>query len=119
MILKWVQSMTGAGRAEPAEQAAGEEGKAKQKRESKLIDVAHEALRLDRESLDGLVRIGVPNAQREKIKGKVRKKIWDAVSEGFDAVDGDMVEEITERVVDAAENDPVYKKMFDLEDVER
>ncbi len=118
MILKWVQSVTGAGRPETTAQAANEENKAKEKSESKFFDVAHEVIRRDRENLEGLVRMGVPNAQREQLKGKVRKKVWDAVGDGFDAVDGDMVEEITERMVDVAENDPFYKKMFIGEEAE-
>ena len=113
MILKWVRSMTGAARTNATEQAAADESKAKQKRDAKLFDVAHEAMRRDRESLEGLVKLGVPNAQREQMKGKVKKKVWDAVTEGFEAVDGDMVEEITERIADAAEADPFYKRMFD------
>lgn len=118
MILKWVQSMTGVGRPETTAQAASHEGRVKEKRDSKLVDVAHEVLRQDRESLQGLVRMGMSNVQREKVKGKVKKKVWDAVSENFAMADGDMVEEVTERIVDATENDPYYKKMFVEEETE-
>jgi len=115
MVLKWIQSITGnGGRAELLHQGAVE--KRKEKKETKLVDVAHEVLRRDRESLEGLVRIGWPNVQRENFKGKVRKKVWEKVSGGIGTEDVDMVEEITERIVDASEADPYYQEMFDKDE---
>lgn len=112
MVLKWIQSMThGAGRAEVLSQGADE--KRKEKRETKLVDVAEEVLRKDRENLQGLVRIGWPNVQREDFKGKVRQKVWEMVSSGFDTTDIDIVEEVTERIIDASEADPYYREMFE------
>lgn len=119
MVLKWIQSTTSHVRPETAQQAANEEYKAKEKKESKLIDVAHEVMRKDQDNLNGLVRIGLSNVKREKLRGKVRKKVWEVVSEGFGTADSDdMVEEITERMVDAAENDPYYKKMIAADDAD-
>ncbi len=112
MVLKWIQLLTGgASRAEVLQQGAVE--KRKNKRDTKLIDVDHEAMRTDRQNLNGLVRIGWPNVRREAFKGKVRKKVWDVVSGGLDTSSLDMVEEITERIVDASEADPFYRDMFD------
>jgi len=90
--------------------------KRKEKKETKLIDVAHEVMRKDRQSLEGLVRVGWPNVNREKFKGKVREKVWDTISGGIDTSDVDMVEEITERITDASEADPYYREMFDGDD---
>ena len=112
MVLKWIQSMTRSSqRAEVLGQGAVE--KRKKKKETKLVDVAHEVLRKDRQNLEGLVRIGWPNVQREKFKGKVRERVWDTISGGVDTSEVDMVEEITERIVDASEADPYYQEMFD------
>ncbi len=112
MVLKWIHSLTGgAGRAEVLHQGAVQ--KRKDKRETKLVDVDREAMRTDKQNLSGLVRIGWPNVRRETFKGKVRQKVWDVVSGGMDTGNIDMVEEITERIVDASEADPFFKEMFE------
>lgn len=117
MVIKWLQSVTGAAQAEAAKRQDEEERRVR--RDSKLVDVAHEAVKqstaTDQEALDGLVRMGWPNVQREKFKGKVRKKVWELVSDENGTADTGMVEEITERIADVAEVDPFYKKMFDRE----
>jgi hypothetical protein len=100
-----------AGRAEVLSQGADE--KRKEKRETRLVDVAEEVLRKDRKNLEGLVRIGWPNVQREDFKGKVKQKVWEMVSGGFDTTDIDMVEEVTERIIDVSEADPYYRAMFE------
>lgn len=101
--------------AQAAKQADDENRKTRN--DSKLIDVAYEAMRekaaADRDTLDALIRMGWPYVQRENFKGKVRKKVWEQVGETFETVDDDMVEEITERIVDAAESDPFYKRLFE------
>ncbi|MFH1830398.1 MAG: hypothetical protein ABH871_06455 [Pseudomonadota bacterium] len=114
MVLKWIQSLTSqAGRAEVLGQGAVENSK--NKRETKLVDVDHEAMRADKQNLDGLVRIGWPNVRREAFKGKVKKKVWDVISGGVDTAELDMIEEITERIVDASEVDSYYRDMFEDE----
>lgn len=80
------------------------------------VDVAHkvlaeEAQRRHRE-LEGLVKFGWPIVQREKMKKRVRRKVWEVVASAFRQPDDDMVEEITERIVEVAEIDPTYEKMF-------
>jgi len=112
MVLKWIQSMTRpTGRAEVLQQGAVENRK--NKKETKLVDVAHEVMRKDRQSLEGLVKVGWPNVKRDKFKGKVRRKVWDTITGGIDTAEVDMVEEITERITDASEADPYYREMFD------
>lgn len=115
MIMKWIQSIRRPQeRAEVLQQGAVE--KRKDKKETKLVDVAHEVMRKDNQSLEGLIRVGWPNVRREKFKGKVRSKVWDAISGGVDTSDVDMVEEITERITDASEADPYYREMFDKDE---
>lgn len=119
MILKWIQSMGSGATLKASEQGDEEERKAR--RDSKLIDVAHEALieraANDHATLKALAKLGMHGVKREQFKGKVRKKVFDVVSEesGFPADEG-MIEEITERIVDAADADPFYKKLFDPEE---
>ncbi|MFH0800446.1 MAG: hypothetical protein V2A66_09750 [Pseudomonadota bacterium] len=114
MILKWIQSVSRAVETKAAEQGEAEDRKAR--RDSKLIDLPHEVLSeraaRDRDTLDTLVRLGWPHVIRERFKGKVRKKVWEVVSDEAEVADPDMVEDITERIVDAAEVDQYYRKMF-------
>lgn len=115
MILKWIKSVVETPKNEAIQQGAIEE--AKKQKESKLIDVAQEALREKaaehRADLDGLVKYGWPHVQREKFKGSVRKRVWDLVKRNIGAEDDEIVEEVTERIVDAAEVDPYYQKLFE------
>ena len=119
MILKWIQS-SGAGAEAMAAKAKDDEER-KSRKDSGLVDLAHEALvrraAKDKNALDGLVRMGVPAVKREMLKGKVRGKVWDVVGSGSLPADSEMVEEITERITDAAESDPFYKRMFSADGV--
>lgn len=120
MVLKWIKSVTsGAIQAEAARRADDEERKIR--KESKLVDVAHEAMNEkaaeDRAMLEGLIRMGWPNVQREKFKSKVRRKVWEVVGEAGNVFDPEMIDEVTERIVDCAEADPFYKKMFEKKEV--
>lgn len=116
MILKWIQQGGQGLEARAAQQKDDEERKSR--KDAHLIDVAHEALSTeraaqDRADLAGLVRQGLPNVQRERFKGKVRSKVWGVVSEKVGGEVSEMVDEITERIADAADADPFYKKLFD------
>ncbi|MBI4211083.1 MAG: hypothetical protein HY540_00450 [Deltaproteobacteria bacterium] len=61
--------------------------------------------------LETLVKTGWPVVNRNRVKERVRRSVWKIVSDAFHAPDPEMVEEITERIVDAAEVDPYYAKM--------
>jgi len=110
-MIKWIHSVTDTGnRADVVEQGSEEERKAR--KETKLIDVAHEVMRSRSQRLDGIVSDGGAGQDRKEFKGKVKQKVWETVDENFGCTDEEMVEEITERVVDAAETDPFYKRLF-------
>ncbi len=114
MIFKWIKS--GASKTNNNVISIQADGKDRKRRgDSKLIDVAYEAMSREQKELDHLVKTGWPVAHRKKFKSKVKQKVWDTVSQSFDPVDDDMVEEITERVVEASEADPFYKKIFNGE----
>lgn len=116
MIIRIIQSLINGKSNEVVEQGAVEEAK-KRNREVKFIDVAQEVLNQRAAEkgadLDGMVKYGWPHVKKEKFKGSVRKKVWNAVSRSIDSSDDEMVEEITERIADVAEVDPYYQKMFE------
>jgi hypothetical protein len=118
-IGKIIKSVIGADRADAIDQGAKEERRVR--KDAKMIDVAHEALASEAkrrsDELNGLIKMGWPLVKQEKLKGKVRKKVWDIVSEETGIQDQEMVEEITERIVEVSEADEYYKKMFDKDDV--
>jgi len=119
MIGKWINSIFRGGRAEVLQQGVEEERK--KRKETKMVDLAHEAMveraNEDRAKLEGLVRKGWPQVKREQFESKVRKKVWDTVREGCGNAGRDVVDEITDsitdRIVDVAEIDETYAKMFD------
>ena len=117
MFFKWIRLIPKDGDPDAKSQGSDEEPTARC--DTRLIDVAHEALNRDKGGPGGPGRKGPPKAQREepngKFKGKVRRKVWDVVREtyGPSRDSEEMTEEITERVVEVAEADPYYKKMFD------
>mgnify|MGYP006916457962 CR=1 FL=1 len=102
---------------EAIESGSAEERKVR--KDAKLVDLAHEAMSkqaaTDSDDLNALVNIGWPNLQKEKFKNKVRKKVWDVVSEDFGAADSEMVDDITERIIDVSEADEYYRNIFDSE----
>jgi len=114
MIIKWIRSVVETQRNEAVQQGAIEE--TKKNKETKLVDVAHEALTRQaaehHADLEGLVKYGWPHVKREKFKNSTRKKVWNLVRKNF-AEDDEMIEEVTERIVDTAEVDPFYQKIFD------
>ena len=89
---------------------------AKSHASSKLIDVPHKVL-TEEAAKQGArfhkIKSGNKDADREMKKKKVRKKVWEIVSTNFQVNDSEMVDEITERLVEAAEFDPAYDEMFD------
>lgn len=117
MDFKWIRLLPRDGESDAASQGGDEEQTARCDR--RLIDVAHEALKRNRGDSGGPEREGRSAAERKgtngKFEGKVRRKVWDVVSEtyGTSRDSEEMTEEITERVVEVAEADPFYKKMFD------
>ncbi len=112
MIRKILQVLSGADAATPVPI----EEERRTDKSKKLLDVAHEAIiEEDGEGLKGLIRLGGPNAERQRFKGKVRKKVWDTVKDEFGFADEAMVDEITDRIDDVATADPRYEKLFDSE----
>lgn len=115
MGIKTVQFITPVNESHAAKEADNIERKSR--KDSKLIDVAHEAMTNkaaeDRATLEALIKMGWPHVERERFKKKVRQKVWDVVKTDSVFDDSEIVEEITERLVDAAEVDSYYKSLFD------
>lgn len=105
MILKLIQSLL-KGSIEPSEAGAP------QKKES-LVDIAAEAIKSDPKDLERLISLGMPEIERRKFKERVKKKVSLAISKEFD--EPDIIEEVTERITNAAEFDQYYRDMFEKE----
>lgn len=115
MFVKWLQSLSRTNKVDSFDDEITE--RVAMPADGELLDVAHEAMREDMADLEGLIKSGWPTVQRQKFKKDVRKKVWSIVSKGYcdgagDEVSEDMVEDITERIVDVAENDQRYREMF-------
>ena len=122
MIGKWLHNIMNSIRPETSTQAADQADKDRQKKD-KLIDVPHQVLSeyaaKRHAELKGLTTAGLQRFRRDKFKNKVKQKVWDVVGSSFELdeeTSDDMIEEITERIVEAAESDPSYVKMFDGDD---
>lgn len=100
--------------------AKGVDEEHKHRKDLKGIDLAHEALVQEAvqnsKDLKGLVDAGWNQVKREKFKQKVRSKVWQIVGDNSNCASVEMVEEITDRLVDASEADEYYKNMFDKEE---
>ena len=118
MFEKIVKNVFGIARPDVAEQA--EEERRRNSKDSKLVDLAHEAVMHGNAQygadLKGLVDTGWPNVKKEKFKRKVNQKVWDIVKNNKMCVIPDMVDEITDRIVDVSEADEFYSLLFGCED---
>ena len=117
-MMRWVKMVMGTAGQRPIEQASHDEAKRRERQEH-LIDVPHHVLSEEamhqHAQLETLIKSGWPTVKREQVKKRVRSKVWKVIAHAF-RPDDDMVDEITERIVDAAEVDPYYEKIFNRED---
>lgn len=111
MILKWLQSITrikSSGSLLDKRPIAGEQN---------LLDVAHEVLLSEsyarQERLRGLERYGWPLMKKRRLKEKIRAKIRHCLHLSVSKADEfDLLEEVTEKISEAAEADPYYNRVF-------
>lgn len=109
MILKLIKTIVGSsepGSKDNVEKAAA----AKRGKDNALMDVAHEAMRFDAARLGGILNAKTASIDKKRKKEKVKSKIKDNIDMLFD--NDDIIEEVTEKIMDAAEFDPMYDKMF-------
>lgn len=107
MLLKLIKSIV----TESEPKVEGKDVQLKNADSKKLLDLANEALRTDAAKLEDLINVGMPVVNRRKFKDKVKKKVSKIIADEFN--DPEIVEEVTERIVDAAEFDPYYREMFE------
>jgi len=112
MLVKWIKSILGNQTNEVTDQVTKESRPKMNKAE--LLDVANEAMRSESDDLDQLVRVGFHHVKRSRLKKKIRGQVQGSVNSLFD--DSEIVEEITERILNAAEVDPFYAKLFGTDD---
>jgi len=110
-VIKWLQSVI-QGQNHEAERTAASKGADQKRKEEKGdgIDLINATLSKNAIELERLVNSGSVILERKRIKEKVRKKVKRVISKELDHPD--IVEEITEKITDAAEVDPFYKRIF-------
>ncbi|PIR25183.1 MAG: hypothetical protein COV43_06515 [Deltaproteobacteria bacterium CG11_big_fil_rev_8_21_14_0_20_42_23] len=118
MSVKWIQSLLGnKPSAESLQQGSVEKTLREKIEKTNGVDVPHEVLTQEAAehyaALEGLKAAGSGSDKRERLKKKVRKKVWDVVTQDFDIEDEQVIEEITERMCEFAESDPDCAKMFE------
>ena len=110
MILRWIKSL-GQNNNSPDVQNINSSTPAKG------IDVAERTLELQaaykKKELESLISKGWPYVKKEKFRSKVRQKVWSNIKDSSIMADAEMIDEITEKIMDVAENDQFYKKIFD------
>lgn len=103
MIIKWIQSLLSRP-PENVEQGRSvfERVKDTAKKDEVVVD--------DKEKLSGLIGAGLSAIRRKKFKDKVKKRVASLMDEELS--DDEIIEEVTEKLVDAAEADPYYKRLL-------
>ncbi len=107
MLIRWLNHVIFGHRQETPNQS---DSKKLTHGEPGLLDVIHEAIKEEATELADLVRAGLPSVRRRNRRERVRQKVKKAIDPSFEA-DG-LVEEITDRINDAAEFDPYYQRLF-------
>lgn len=111
VILKWLQSAVSSARPEMIQAAAGHGADEKKKTGGdNSVDLVNAALVDHAEDLEDLLNFGSPRIDRKNLKRKVKRKVERVLADEFK--DSELIEEITERIADAAEIDPFYKRLF-------
>jgi len=118
MIIQWLKKISNVQIDTVSVQKAAEQSERQKRADENVVDLPHyvltrEEAQRQQASLRYLVEAGSPTMRREKLKERVRNKVWGVVRDSFALEDATMVEEITERILDAAEMDPHYAKMFE------
>ncbi|MBI4238469.1 MAG: hypothetical protein HY696_08655 [Deltaproteobacteria bacterium] len=108
MLIQWLQKVFSG----PTVTAANADKQATSRRsgEARVIDVVRTALRDEATELKHLVSIGLPRTRRRRAKAKVRATVARTIDPLFD--DPALIDEVTERIVTAAEVDPTYRALF-------
>lgn len=111
VILKWLNSILTGPRSETVQAAAGQASdEVNKKKNGKSVDLANAALVEHAEDLEELINIGSDQRDKKKLKFRIRNKVRQVLSDEYS--DPELVEDITERISDAAEVDPFYRNLF-------
>ena len=115
MIIKWFQTwlrqkqfLTGSATLTKSQKAV----------EAHLIDIAHEVLAREAleksEALKGLEKFGWSIFKKQKKKEQIRSKVKHSLQIPItDEASIELVDEITEKITEAAEADPRFGRLFD------
>ena len=112
MIIRWLQSIVGTKRSQNGHYP-------EPINTHSLIDVAHEVLYKEalekKNALKDFEKYGWLFGQQESFRQRVREKVRRFLKFRRFQTDPveELVEEVTERITEAAQADPYYKKLFD------
>lgn len=81
-------------------------------RPAQTIDVAHAAMQAQAAHLSQLVRDGVPTMRRRQRRERAKLKVIASLDQKF-CGDPQLVDEVTERMVEVAEFDPRIARLID------
>lgn len=119
MIRKWIQTVLGPRKVQAhLDSGVVSQNGAHPAAKIQLLDIAHEVLSkeaMERQAaLKGFEKYGSPLVERQKRKVTIGVRIKRLLRLPLYAgEESDLVEEVTERIVEAAEVDPYYRRMFD------
>jgi len=119
VILKWLTSILVGNHSEVTRAAAGQADREKRLKEKKSgsVDLVNAALVDHAENLDDLLSSGSQGIERKKMKRRVKEKVERVIAKEFN--DPEIIEEVTEKIANAAEIDPFYRHLFSPESDEK
>jgi|SRR3989338_3157391 len=122
MVIKWFNSLVHRAPASRIDVPQTGPLRAVDTKKGALVDIVYETLQKDmafrQEVLRDLERVGWSLLKRRRFKQKVRSKIKQVMLPELSDAEGESLleDEITERIVDVAENDPFYRRLFQSHD---
>lgn len=108
MIIRWIK--TWATRGQEKNEDVNFEPKAKLSETSRTA-MEYQAME-KRDELEGLVKNGWFETRRRGLKARVFKKVWEKVTDAPFFSNDVIVEEVTDKMTEAAENDPKFRALF-------
>lgn len=111
-VIKWLQSVINSAAQEVNNRATPLHTIAPNKKNEKngSVDLVNATIVEHAEDLGGLIASGSNWIRRRKLKKMIKKKVGSAIADQYN--DPEIIEEVTERIINVAEVDPFYKKIF-------
>lgn len=115
MLVKWIRSILNNQANELSDQVV--DSTPSKSRQAEMVDLASEAIRHEGHDLDELVRTGFHGVTRKRRYRTIKGLVEENIDSTYDETE--IVEEITERILNAAEIDPLYARLFGEEELKK